>query len=106
MLYANVANAEDKIRPGTYILNNTYDYHALVSGMSGSGRKETVSVTIPEGYECSQIFELLEENRVCTAAQLYEAAASYEFDYAFLQDVPTGADNRLEGCLLYTSRCV
>ena len=99
MLYANVANAEDKIRPGTYILNNTYDYHALVSGMSGSGRKETVSVTIPEGYECSQIFELLEENRVCTAAQLYEAAASYEFDYAFLQDVPTGADNRLEGYL-------
>ena len=58
MVYANMANAEDKIKPGTYILNNTYDYHALVSGMSGSGRKETISVTIPEGYECKQIFEL------------------------------------------------
>ena len=99
MVYANMANAEDKIKPGTYILNNTYDYHALVSGMSGSGRKETISVTIPEGYECKQIFELLEENRVCTATELYETAATYDFDYAFLDGLAMGEQNRLEGYL-------
>ena len=67
--------------------------------MSGSGRKETISVTIPEGYECKQIFELLEENRVCTATELYETAATYDFDYAFLDGFAMGEQNRLEGYL-------
>lgn len=99
MLYGKVASAEEKIRPGTYVLNNTFDYHALVSGMSGSGRKETISLTIPEGYECSQIFSFLEENGVCTAEELYDAAANYDFDYSFLSTLPLGEENRLEGYL-------
>lgn len=99
-IYAWVADAEEKISPGVYELNNQYDYHALVSGMqSGYTLPETVTVTIPEGYECSQIFDLLEEYGVCDAESLAETAAEYEFDYDFLDGLAYGDENRLEGYL-------
>ncbi len=98
-LYCNLANAEKKIRPGTYELSDLYDYHALVNGMAAVGQRATVEVMIPEGYECRQIFELLEKKGVCTAAKLWSAAANEEFDYEFLVGAPLGDPNRLEGCL-------
>ena len=98
--YCWYSHAEDKIDPGTYELNNLYDYHALVNGMIAStGVRASVTLTIPEGYECKDIFALLEENSVCTAQALEDAAASYEFDYDFLADLPYGEKNRLEGYL-------
>ena len=98
--YCWYSHAEDKIDPGTYELNNLYDYHALVNGMIAStGVRASVTLTIPEGYECKDIFALLEENGVCTAQALEDAAASYEFDYDFLADLPYGEKNRLEGYL-------
>ena len=36
---------------------------------------------------------------MASAADLEQAAANYEFDYAFLQDLPYGDKNRLEGYL-------
>lgn len=96
--YCWFSHAEDKIEAGTYELNNVYDYHALVSGMSGNNRIIR-TVTIPEGYTCQQIFELLESTGVCKAEELYEAAANLEFDYDFLQNLTYGEDNRLEGYL-------
>ncbi|MCI8525851.1 MAG: endolytic transglycosylase MltG [Oscillospiraceae bacterium] len=98
-LYCTFSHAEEKIKPGAYELNNVYDYHALVSGMSGNTNRIVCSVTIPEGYTCEQIFTLLESSGVCQAADLYEAAAKLEFDYDFLAGLPAGEDNRLEGYL-------
>ena len=96
--YAWFAHAEEKIIPGTYELNNTYDYHALVNGMAGTNRIVR-SVTIPEGYTCEQVFAELEQAGICRAEDLYEAAESAELDYWFLADVNEGVDNRLEGYL-------
>ncbi|MDD3165600.1 MAG: endolytic transglycosylase MltG [Oscillospiraceae bacterium] len=99
-LYAQVSHAEKKITAGTYVLNHSYDYHALVGAMSSNGgMRATVSVTIPEGYECSRIFALLAENKVCTEEALYDAAANADFDYAFLEGLKKGDENRLEGYL-------
>ena len=98
--YCLYSHAERKIQPGTYELNHLYDYHALVNGMTPStGLRATTEVTIPEGYECEDIFALLEEAGVSTVSELEQAAASYEFDYSFLQDLPYGDKNRLEGYL-------
>lgn len=98
-LYCSVTNAEQKITPGTYDLNTIFDYHALVNGMAANGRRATTTVMIPEGYECREIFALLEERGVCTADALWNAAADTDFDYPFLEGVPLGDKNRLEGCL-------
>ena len=98
--YCWISHAESKIEPGTYTLSGKYDYHALVANMiEASPDRAVVSVTIPEGYECKDIFALLDENGVCSYNALTETAATYEFDYEFLQDVAYGSENRLEGYL-------
>ena len=99
-LYCMASDAAEKIDPGTYDLNTVYDYHALVYAMmETSENRATVEVTIPEGYEAEDIFLLLEENRVCSAEELRQAAAEYEFDYWFLEGLSYGDHRRLEGYL-------
>ncbi|MGM9556823.1 MAG: endolytic transglycosylase MltG [Oscillospiraceae bacterium] len=98
--YCWFSHAERKIEPGTYELNNLYDYHALVNGMiATSTDRATVTVTVPEGYECKDIFALLAENGVCTVDELEQTAANYQFDYAFLHGLEYGSKTRLEGYL-------
>lgn len=99
-LYCMVSRADEKIEPGTYELNQVFDYHALVYGMmETSENRATVEVLIPEGYEAEDIFLLLEKNGVCAASELEAAAASYEFDYWFLEGLEYGDYRRLEGYL-------
>lgn len=99
-LYCMFTGAEDRIDPGTYTLNTVYDYRALVYGMMETGEnRATVMITVPEGYELEDIFEMLETNKVCTAEKLRDAAANYEFDYWFLEGLEYGDYRRLEGYL-------
>ena len=108
--YADFTDAQAKIKPGTYTFtavnedNETivYDYMALVSVMSprSTGLVVVEDLRIPEGYTCAQIFQLLEEKNVCTAAELEEYAASGELDeYWFLEGVERGDKYCLEGYL-------
>ena len=100
-IYAELSNAEKKISAGTFTLNTLYDYNALVRGMTASSSyRETVEVMIPEGYNCAQIFALLEEKGVCSAADLEEYAANGEFNERwFLAGLKQGDKYCLEGYL-------
>ncbi len=99
-LFCQISNAEDKITPGTYELNTTMDYRAIVAAMGkSSASRMTVSVTIPEGYTLKQVFELLEEKGVSTYEKLEEMAATYDYNFSFLKDIPLGDATRLEGYL-------
>ena len=102
LLYADLTDAEEDITTGTFTLNTIYDYHALVSQMSPrSGARAVVEdVLIPEGYNCRQIFALLEEKGICKAADLEKWAAEGELsDYWFLEGVDRGHKYCLEGYL-------
>lgn len=101
-LYADLAVDDGEIAPGTYTLNTILDYHALVGSMSSSSSHRAVveDVLIPEGYSCRQIFELLEQNGICTVAELEEYAANGEFqEFWFLEGVERGNKYCLEGFL-------
>ena len=101
-LYADIAVDEGEIAPGTYTLDTILDYHALVSSMSSSSSHRAVveDVLIPEGYSCRQIFELLEQNGICTVSELEEYAANGEFqEFWFLEGVERGDKYCLEGFL-------
>lgn len=99
-LYASISDAGEKIKPGIYDLNTLYDYHALVNFMTPRSNREVIKLTIPEGYTCRQIFDLLEENRVCTAVDAASYAANGELDdYWFLENVARGSEYCLEGYL-------
>ena len=99
LFYSNFSNIEEKILPGTYELDRGFDYRALVYGMSKTGSRVTVDVLFPEGYTLLQIFNTLEENKVCTAEKMWEAAAETDFDYEFLKGISLGDSHRLEGFL-------
>ena len=100
-LYADITDAREDISAGTFTLNTLYDYNALVDSMTTySSFREEVKVTIPEGFNCRQIFQLLEENGVATVRELEDYAANGELDeYWFLADVKRGEYNCLEGFL-------
>lgn len=100
-LFCAVTNSETKIRAGVYELDTSMDYQALVRNMSNrSATRITVKVTIPEGYELDQTFALLEAEGVCTAEELYDMSANWDYKFSFLQGVlPLGDPNRLEGYL-------
>lgn len=99
-LYAKFAVDEGEIHPGIWDLNAKYDYHALVKMMTPSSSREVVTVLIPEGYTCRQIFTTLEENKICTVQDIAAYAANGELDeYWFLEDVVRGDKYCLEGFL-------
>ena len=98
--YCSYIDNDTTMDPGTYVISYNYDYHALVNGMiANSPNRTTVRVMIPEGMTSAQIFALMEKNNVCSAADLEACAANTEFDYWFLEGLPYGASNRLEGFL-------
>ena len=115
--YAEFTEAE--FEPGIYTINPpeaeerdvVYDYMALVDLMSphAVGQKVVEDLRIPEGYTCAQIFQLLEENNVCTVAELEAYIANINNpdpeqctelkEYWFLEGVQWGNKYALEGYL-------
>ena len=99
-IYGNYAHVADRVKAGTYELNRLYDYHAIVNGLSSGEARETVKVTLIEGYSCKQIFQLLADAGVCSVEQLEQAASSGDYsEYWFASDLPKDGANRLEGYL-------
>ena len=98
-LFCDISHAATDIDPGTYELNTTYDYNALVLRMrESSAIQVTVELMFPEGSTMAEIFEKLEENGVSTVEELEDAAANYVFNYSFL-DPTLGDAQRMEGYL-------
>lgn len=97
-LFAKVSHADVKLDPGTYVLNTEQDYRALVKSMQvGTASMVETTITFPEGWTMAQIFAKLEEEGVCSAQALYQAAADFNYSFRFLENVETGAALRLEG---------
>ncbi|GHV06678.1 aminodeoxychorismate lyase [Clostridia bacterium] len=99
--YADFSHAEKKIKPGTYELEATLDYHAMINAMRPSGTsREEIRLTIPEGYNIRQIVALFEEHKVAGADEQWAVLENYDYNYKFLEDsqVPPGR-NHLEGYL-------
>lgn len=100
-LFAEVTGKDTDIEAGTFTLNSKLDYNAMINNMINYGpAREEVEIMIPEGYNCAQIFALLEEKGVCTVAELEQYAANGDLgDYWFLEDVERGDKYCLEGFL-------
>ena len=101
--YCRMANADQKVRPGEYHLQSTYDYRALIQNMRpNAGSATTVNVTLIEGMTMREIFVRLERSGVASYEDLMEAAETANFNYSFIEnavdDEPIDAE-RLEGFL-------
>ncbi len=99
--FANVTGKSDNIGIGTFTLNAQLDYNAMINAMYDYGpEQQVVALMFPEGYNCAQIFKLLEENGVCTVAALEEYCMQGELnEYWFLEGLPRDFKYCLEGYL-------
>ena len=99
--FAEITEKQDKIPVGVHELGSHLDYNAMLNNMVyTSNARQEVEITIPEGYTSALIYRLLEENGVCSAAELEEWAANGELkDYWFLEGVARGDKYCLEGYL-------
>jgi len=99
-LYARLSKEEDRFKTGKYELNANLDYSAIARNLRRTSTyKETVRVTVPEGYTTRQIIELLVEKSVCSEEDLWEAVKNGSFNYTFLYGAKKGSETRLEGYL-------
>lgn len=88
------------IKAGKYETNSNNDYRGLVRMITRrSSARETVRVTIPEGYELKQIVDLLVEKNVCEKEALEETLKNADFEFDFLNGLQKGNLTRLEGYL-------
>ena len=99
-LFSALSGGSDKIAQGSYLVDTDMDYRAILNSLgSGSSSRVEASVTIQEGLTGRQIFELLEKEGVSTVEKLNDMAANHDYAFSFLEDIPLGDPNRLEGYL-------
>ena len=99
--FAEITEKDENISVGTFTLNSHLDYNAMINAMTAyASAREEVEIMFPEGYNCAQIFALLEKNNVCSVEDLENYAAEGELDeYWFLEGVERGDKYCLEGYL-------
>ena len=88
-------------QPGTYVGNSRWGYDNLMNYLSVVKTEGTeldvVTVTFKEGMTIKQIAEKLEENKVCSAKDFYDALNA-EYANGFLERIPEDERfRRLEG---------
>ncbi len=104
--FADITGKGDRICDGVIEFSNDriYDYNALIKAMADDGSvMEVVEVAFPEGYNCAQIFQLLEDKGVCSVEDLEDyltdPKTNLREDYWFLEDVKRGHKYWVEGYL-------
>ena len=106
-VYAKISGADGKWQVGTFTLSPDMGYATLVETLQTMTPRETVTVTIPEGFTIEEIAKILKENGVCDPESFYDAIVYGEYDYDFIKAIPTAEDGkeyagriyRLEGYL-------
>ena len=84
---------------GVYELNPKMSYFDIINTLTSFSSEGLIKITVPEGYRLSQIAELVEDKGLCDKDELIEEAYSGNFDYAFLPETYSTAEERLEGYL-------
>lgn len=78
-----------------------YDRIVSMIAVSSYKARETVRVTIPEGYTVDEIIELLTSNGVGQKQDYINAIQNHDYNYRFVKEIPEDPDRkyRLEGYL-------
>ena len=74
--------------PGTHVLNSNMDYRGVLNELKKTQNveRESVRVTIPEGYTIEQIATLMEEKKVVSRDDFLDTAVNHEFKHEFLEE--------------------
>ncbi len=99
--FAKYEKMDGRFKAGKYIFNNGMTQEEIMSKLVEGGiAKDSVTFTIPEGFELKQIAERLHEMNIAdknTFLELTSKVSNFSSEYEFLKDVPE--ELSLEGYL-------
>lgn len=101
-LYSRMTKADGHYNNGTYKLNTSMDYEAMINNLqSNASRVDIVKITFPEGVNALEVAELLEKNGVCSQEEALQYINSNALDdkYDFLKPLAGDRYYRMEGYL-------
>lgn len=90
-----------KLRYGTFEFSGGMDTNEIIAALAqGGAKKDTLSITIPEGYSVEQIIQRCTEAGIASEAEFNDALAA-DYDFAFLAEIPEkeGQKYHLQGFL-------
>lgn len=99
-VYLRSSGDGESLKAGNYTFNGKYSMADITDELkkgSEISEENGVKVTIPEGYNLSQISAVLEEKGICTPEEFKDAVANGDYNYDYLP--AKGSENRLEGFL-------
>jgi len=100
-LIAKMEKKDSKLKAGTYTLNNGMTPEEIINVLiKGGADRNTITFTIPEGYELSQIADKLGGQAIVDRERFLELSSDmsiFSKDYAFLKELPNNLT--LEGYL-------
>lgn len=96
-----VSPYKGKLQYGTFKLDKNASLNEIFETLATKGaKKNTVTLTIPEGFSVEKIKQRVCDSGLCTDSE-FERALSKNYDYSFLSAVPQSKDinYRLQGFL-------
>jgi UPF0755 protein len=88
-LYVKLSKQGSSIKAGKYQLSTDMNaVDILQKIVKGDVKRDTVKVTIPEGYEIKNIAETMEKAGLVKKEQFIEAAQKGTYNYEFLKGLP------------------
>lgn len=96
-LYSRTGGYDTLYQPGTVTVKNGMTYVDILKTITTPDRN-SIKVTIPEGYTLKQIAQTLEDAGICTADEFYQVLDPSLYDFRFLKDIPE-REAKLEGYL-------
>ncbi len=96
-IYSKTGGFDTAYQPGTVTVTNGMTYVDILNAITTPDRN-SIKVTIPEGYTIKQIAQTLADAGLCTTDEFYSALNPALYDYRFLKDLPE-REARLEGYL-------
>lgn len=90
-----------KLQYGTFKIDKEDSYGEIIETLATKGaKKNTITLTVPEGYSIERIKARVVELGLCTDSE-FEAALKKNYDYSFISSVPqnNNINYRLQGFL-------
>ncbi len=97
-VFSKLGGHDGQYQQGKYSLRTQSGYETFFETLKHAPQTESVTVTIPEGFEIRQIADRLEQAGLINRDRFYAAIEHGDFDYDFIRKIPN-RENRLEGYL-------
>lgn len=98
-IYLRLNKLDSKLKAGKYEFNTGMNAADIINKIvKGDVKKDTIKITIPEGFTVKEIAEAVEKTGLTSKEKFLSAVQDGNFDYEFLKNLPKRS-GKLEGYL-------